>query len=253
MLVGADGFMDGHPLTPANAKAAAEIAILKASIAEIATLAGNQDAGHAAWRGASDDRVRLRAELRSKLSEISVISKVLDPVLYPTAKAQFKMTVNGSFASYVTRGNAFIQAIGPIKAAFVEHGLAADFDEGLAEAVAALEEAGAHTESALQKQMLGTASMLEAARRGIRAVRVLDSIVSPRLRSTNPALLAVWKAVTKIERPPKRAETGGAPAGGGSATQVVAGPVAGGGSGSGLASSAVESPVNGNAGEVIVA
>jgi hypothetical protein len=186
---------------PANPKATAQIAILKASITELATLAGNQDAGRAEWRGASDDRIRLRNELRDKLSEISAISKVLDPETYPTARQQFKMTVNGSFASYVTRGHAFLTAIGPMKAAFVEHGLAADFDEALSDAVTQLEDAGAHTESALQVQMIGTASMNDTAKRGVRAVRILDSIVSPKLKST-PALLAVWKAVTRIERAP---------------------------------------------------
>ncbi len=226
MLVGADGFMDENPLTPPNAKATAEIAILKGSIAELATLAANQDAGRAERAGASDDRVRLKFELREKLREISAISKVLDPVLYPTARAQFKVTVNGSFASYVTRGNAFVQAIGPVKAAFVEHGLAADFDEVLAEAVTALEEAGAHAESALQMQMGGTAGMELAAKRGVRAVRVLDSIVTPRLKSTNPALLAVWKAATRIERPPRKTPPdggAGGSGGSGSGTPLAAG------------------------------
>ena len=202
MLVAVDEFMDEHPLTPAVPKATAQIAVLKGGITELATLAGNQDAGRAEWRGASDDRVRLKFELREKLREISVISKALDPATYPTAREQFKMTVNGSFASYVTRGHAFIQAIGPMKAAFVEHGLAADFDEALSDTVTQLEDAGAHTENALQGQMIATASMLDTAKRGVRAVRVLDSIVRPKLKST-PALLAVWKAVTKIERAPQ--------------------------------------------------
>jgi hypothetical protein len=205
MLVGVDEFLDEHALTPPVAKATAEIAVLKGSIAELATLAANQDAGNAEWKGASDDRDRLRNQLREELREVSAIAKVLDPEQYPTAKAQFKLTVNGSFASYINRGNAFIQAIGPIKAVFVEHGLAADFDEALADTIAQLEEAGGHTENALQGQMVGTAGMAEAAKRGVRAVRVLDSIVRPKLKS-NPALLQVWKAVTKIERPPKRAK-----------------------------------------------
>jgi len=206
MLVAVDEFLDDHAITPPIAKATAEIAILKGSITELATLAANQDAGRAEWRGASDDRVRLRLALRDKLSEISAIAKVLDPVLYPTARQQFKMTVNGSFASYITRGNAFLQVIGPIKAAFVDHGLAADFDEALSDAVTQLEDAGAHTENALQHQMTGTAGMELAAKRGVKAVRILDSIMRPRLKVT-PALLEVWKAVTRIERPPKKETT----------------------------------------------
>ena len=53
--------------------------------------------------------------------------------------------------------------------------------------------------------MVGIAGMAETAMRNVRAFRVLDSIVRPKLKS-NPALLQVWKAVTKIERPPKRAK-----------------------------------------------
>ena len=192
MLVAVDEFLDDHAITPPIAKATAEIAILKGSITELATLAANQDAGRGEWRGASDDRVRLKAALSDKLSEISAIAKVLDPVLYPTARQQFKMTVNGSFISYITRGNAFLQVIGPIKAAFVDHGLAADFDEALSDAVTQLEEAGAHAENALQHQMTGTAGMELAAKRGVKEVRVLDSIMRPRLKAT-PALLEVWE------------------------------------------------------------
>jgi hypothetical protein len=227
MLVAVDEFIEEHPLTPAVPKATAEITLLKGSITELATLAASQDAGRAERAGASDDRVRLKQVLRLKLGEISAISKVLDPELYPTARAQFKMTVNGSFASYVTRGHAFLTAIGPMKAAFIEHGLAADFDETLSDAVTQLEDAGAHTESALQGQMAGTAGMKEVAKRGVRAVRVLDSILSPKLKSSNPALLEVWKAVVRIEKGPagegEAAGAGGAGGGAGS----------GGGSGSG--------------------
>src|SRR5215203_1272386 len=127
MLVGSDEFLTIHPLVPTVAKADAQIVILKACIAEIATLAADQDAGHAAWMGASDERVYLKFKLREELNEISTIAKALDPETYPAAKAQFKMSVNGSFASYINRGHAFLQAVGPMKALFVEHGLPADF------------------------------------------------------------------------------------------------------------------------------
>jgi hypothetical protein len=221
MLVSTDEFLTLHPLVPTVAKADAEIVILKASIAEIATLAAEQDAGRAAWSGASDEREYLRGKLKDQLSEISVVSKALDPETYPTARAQFKMTVNGSFASYVTRGHAFLTAIGPIKAAFVEHGLAADFDEALSDAIAALEEAGASTYNGRQAQMAGTAGMKLALKRGVRAVRVLDSIVAPKLKKTDPALLVVWKAVTRIERPPKKTAEAGSGGGGGAGSPSV--------------------------------
>ena len=223
MLVGSDEFLTIHPLVPTVAKADAQIIILKASIAEIATLAAAQDAGHAAWMGASDERVYLKFRLREELGEISAIAKALDPETYPTAKAQFKLTVNGSFASYINRGHAFLEAIGPMKAVFVEYGLPADFDEALSDTITALEEAGASTYNGRQTQMAGTAGMRLAVKRGVRAVRVLDSIVTPKLRQTNPALLEVWKAATKIERPPKKKAAAPAAGGGGGSGSTPAG------------------------------
>ena len=41
------------------------------------------DAGRAEWRGASDDRVRLKLALRDKLSEVSAIAKVLESGALP--------------------------------------------------------------------------------------------------------------------------------------------------------------------------
>ena len=48
--------------------------------------------------------------------------------------------------------------------------------------------------------------MLYPAASGVKAVRILDSIMRPRLKAT-PALLEVWKAVYRIERPPKKKST----------------------------------------------
>jgi len=69
MLVGSDEFLTIHPIVPANPKAAAEIVILKASIAEMTTLAATQDGGHAAWSGASDEREYLKLKLQDELRE----------------------------------------------------------------------------------------------------------------------------------------------------------------------------------------
>jgi hypothetical protein len=45
----------------------------------------------------------------------------------------------------MNRGNAFVDAIGPVKAAFIEHAMPADFDEQLAGLLAEFAAAGVRT------------------------------------------------------------------------------------------------------------
>ena len=106
-----------------------------------------------------------------------------------------------TYAELMNRGNAFVEAIGPVKAAFVEHGLPVDFDEQLAELLAQFAAAGVRTNGGLHKQMDGTAGMAEAARKGVKAVRVLDSIMREKLKDS-PAELSVWIKVQQIKSGP---------------------------------------------------
>jgi hypothetical protein len=103
----------------------------------------------------------------------------------------------------LNRSRAFVEAIGPIKAAFVAHGQPSDFDETFAGIIVAMDAATARRFSGLHEQMSGTAGMEVAAKRGVKAVRVLDSILSLKLKD-DPSQLAVWKAAQRIERDPVR-------------------------------------------------
>src|SRR3954469_11877031 len=97
MLGSVAGYMAAHPLVPANPAATAQLAIVTASIATIETLGGDQDHGVGAALGATDDRSRIAGELRPALREISGIAKQLDEVLYPGARAAFRMSGTGSY------------------------------------------------------------------------------------------------------------------------------------------------------------
>jgi hypothetical protein len=59
------------------------------------------------------------------------VGKQLDQELYPGQRSN-SAAATDSYAELMNRGNAFIDAIGPVKAAFVEHAMPADFDEQLA-------------------------------------------------------------------------------------------------------------------------
>jgi hypothetical protein len=102
------------------------------SITTIEDLGATQEHGQGEALGATDDRERIAGELRAGVREISGIAKQLDEVLYPGARAQFRLTGTSSFTGLLNRSRSFLESIGPMKAAFVEHGQPADFDETLA-------------------------------------------------------------------------------------------------------------------------
>jgi hypothetical protein len=205
MLTRVKQFTTDHPLLPANATATAQIAVLDASIAALSANGTGQETGRGLVAGAVDDRLRLQGELRKELSGIARIARELDEEAYPGAAAQFRCSRIRTYTGLLNRAHAFIEAIGPMKAVFVDHGMPADFDESLAGLVAALEAAGNRKFGGLHEQMNGTAGLDLAAKKGVKAVRVLDAIMRQKLKS-NPALLAVWIQAQKIERPPKKAK-----------------------------------------------
>ena len=204
MLIRVDGYMADHPLTPAIALATAQIGKIQLSISQLTALGADQDGGGAMRSGSAADRRRIAKSIRKALSRIARVGKQLDQELYPGTAQQFRCSTN-SYAELMNRGNAFIDAIGAVKAAFVEHGLPADFDEQLAELLAQFNTAGVRTNGGLHKQMDGTAGMEESAKKGVKAVRVLDSIMREKLKD-DPAELSVWIKTQQIKSGPTTEE-----------------------------------------------
>ncbi len=203
MLIRVDGYLADHPLAPPVALATTQIGLIQLSITELTALGGSQASGTALRSGSAADRRRIAKELRKALSRIARVGKQLDQEVYPGTAQQFRCDTK-SYAQLVNRTTAFLEAIGPIKAAFVEHGMPADFDEQLSELLAEFTAAGVRTFGGLHKQMDGTAGMKESARKGVKAVRVLDSIMREKLKN-NPAELSVWILAQRIKSGPTTA------------------------------------------------
>jgi hypothetical protein len=132
MLVRADQFGTDHPLTPVNARVTALLLLLKGVITQVNTLGGGQESGRGQFRGGASERLRLSVNLRKMMRKISDIAAVLDPATFPGAREQFRMPRTKTYQDLLNRAQAFLEAVGPIKAAFVAHDLPADFDEQLA-------------------------------------------------------------------------------------------------------------------------
>jgi hypothetical protein len=202
-LLSVKGYMETHPLVPPLPDATAQMVVVTGSIATIESLGGTQAHGEGEALGATDSRELIAVELRAALREISGIAKQLDQTLYPGAKAAFRLTGIGTFTGVLNRARSFTESAGPIKAAFVGRGLPADFDEILAGLVADMAMATNRRVLGVQERKQGTVGMAVAADAGIKAVRVLDSIMTVKLKS-DPVMLAVWKAAQRIERDPVR-------------------------------------------------
>ena len=202
MLVKADQFGTDHPLTPANTRVTALLLLLKAVITQVNTLGGGQESGRGQFRGGASERLRLSKSLRKLMRKISDIGAVLDPAAYPGAREQFRMPRSKTYQDLLNRGQAFLEAVGPIKSAFVERDLPVDFDEQLAGLIAEFTTATQLKASGLADQVQGTAGDRAATLNGVDIVRELDAILKVRYEN-DPGLYAAWKSASHIERPPR--------------------------------------------------
>ena len=111
--------------------------------------------------------------------------------------------------------NGFLEKLtGPVKTAFIAHGLAADFDEQIQGQVAQLEAALGRQNAGVLTRKGGTLGLTAKSRRGMEIVRALDAIHRNKLRILDPVLYGVWNAAKRLESMPVRATVAAAGAGG---------------------------------------
>jgi hypothetical protein len=163
------------------------------------------------------------------------------------------MPKSNGYAAIISRAQSFLEAIGPVKAVFVERGLPADFDEQLADALAEIASFSQTRTMGQAEQIGGTAGIAAKASEGLMYLRELDSILSYQYRN-DPALLAGWKAVRHVQEDPVREDEEETGAGEGSqplalATNTLSGAAL---SGNGHESlGGVEPRVNGTSGVLV--
>ena len=194
-----------NPLTPANTRATALYTQIGTTATSLRAHADDQDSGNAEFRSGTLSRREATQALLGQMRPINQMARALPKEQYPGVRALFRMPPTTGYAAILSRANAFLEAVGPIKSAFVERGLPADFDEQLAEKVAAITAATNSRTLGKAAQVGGTAGMEAMASEGLAAVAELDSILTYQYRN-NPALLAAWKSVRHVQRDPVRAD-----------------------------------------------
>ena len=197
-----EGFGIEHPLTPPNARATALFGQVTVVKLQMRDLGSNQVHGFGLFRGGASERQALARELEQTLRGIWETARALDPVLYPNAAEQFRLPKDPRHQQLVDYGHAFLGAIGPIKTAFVERAWAADFDEQLADKITQLDSAVQRRNTGRQERRSGTAGLDQAVKKLKTIVVELSAIMKAALRTSDPALLAVWKNAARVYSDP---------------------------------------------------
>ena len=183
-----------------NARGTALFGSIATAATQMQTHATKQIGGKGERHAGSTERVRIGELLRLELVDIGNTGRSLDPEEFPGVGAQFRLPTSGTYQTLRATAQAYLEAIGPIKAAFVDREYPADFDEKLAALVVAFDEATQDTDAGLQEQSGGTAGLRVVSSRALKAVRELDAMITKKLRTSDPALLQVWKNTSRVER-----------------------------------------------------
>ncbi|HEX8733939.1 MAG TPA: hypothetical protein VF721_01360 [Pyrinomonadaceae bacterium] len=187
---------------PAASPGGKALAELSAVISEIRTLAAEQVAAESSARqhiGVKDEEIEA---LRQSVRGINRAAKAFTGEI-PGSDLKFRLPRNRSEQNLLATARAFLADAEPLKAKFIEYGLAADCLDKLEALIEAVEERGAAADSAGEQKSGATGGLVEAIRRGMDISRRLDSIVRIKYEN-NAARLSAWKTASRLERAPKK-------------------------------------------------
>src|SRR5215213_10227295 len=129
-------FGGNNTLIPLNARAEVLYGVIGTVAIALRTHGADQDGGNAEFRSGTFNRHDAADELRDEMRPINKMARALPRDEFPGVRELFRMPRSNAYAALISRATSFLDAIGPVKATFVERGLPADFDEKLAEKLA---------------------------------------------------------------------------------------------------------------------
>ena len=215
-------FILDHPFAPPVPRADVLVTNINTAATTLRERGSDQALGRVSFRAGVDERAAMAEALRQTMRDINDTASELDTVQYPGVRMLFRMPTSSGYQALINGARAFIEALVPMQAAFVERGYLADFDEALVLQIDAVEAATLRKYRGLQLQRNGTADLELVARSGMAAVRELGTIVRRRYRLANPGLYEVWKAASRPQSAPKAATTATSPTVGGNSPSPAA-------------------------------
>ncbi|MEA2173556.1 MAG: hypothetical protein QOD00_1148 [Blastocatellia bacterium] len=120
----------------------------------------------------------------------------------PGLDDKFRMPRGNNDQTLLNTARAFAADAAPLNAQFIRYEMAASFLTDLDAAINAFEQAVSHQNQGRENATASTVSLGASTERGVSLVRQLDAIVRNKFRD-DPAALAAWKSVTRIEHAPQ--------------------------------------------------
>ena len=194
-------FIAGH--TPPNAPTSfgRQLAELDDVLAKLDQIGVDQEAGTRTTRAETRHQKQLRTTLWQ--SHMTPVSRVARELFGATGgdKALKMPLKSASNEAVVNSARAMAEAAEKEKDRFEEHGLPADFALQLRTAADALTNALATRVETTRRKVKATAAADEQVKRGKRAVRLLDAIITPALKDDADEL-AAWRNARKVNAVP---------------------------------------------------
>lgn len=185
---------------------------LEGIIGRLTSFAVEQDSTNRAALAGTIRRRRLLEELRQEfMRPVSQLATQLFPDDEEMQRA-LSMPPFRDHERILAAANAMIDRATPHKDRFATGGFAADFLDRFKKAVADLQATIDEQTSLIARRSAATVGQLDELQRGRDLVRLLDTMIAPRLKAT-PAQAKEWRKLTRFRPfPVSEPETEGAPA-----------------------------------------
>jgi hypothetical protein len=195
-----DNIADFPPASPGG-KALAE---LSAVISQIRAFAAEQVSGAGSSRqhiGVKDEEVDALMRL---IRNINRAANAFEDEI-PGSDLKFRLPRNRSEQNILATARAFLADAEPLKAKFIEYGLAADFTDKLQALIEAVDERAAAADSAGEQKAGATGGLIDIVREGMSISRRLDSIVRIKYED-NAAKLSAWTTASHLKKAPEKTQ-----------------------------------------------
>jgi hypothetical protein len=199
-------FFSEHSILTFGTRGTALIAEIDTTRNAMRSQGASQVSGHGEFRGGVADRRELAAELRAQMREIELTAEAMDLLSAPVPAEQLQVPRSQAFQTLLDTATAFVTVLTPlpVQQAFIDRDFPTDFVTELATLATQFADATSRKYAGQQTQMGGTLGVDHSAAKGLAMVKELNAIMIKKLRKTDPVLLGVWQAASRLEQPPRR-------------------------------------------------
>jgi hypothetical protein len=189
---------------PADSRGRALYAAVDTSVKNMESYAATQAQHARALKEKTAQRKVAFDAMRKAMGAISRTARSMSPST-PGIEERFRLPSNKDGQTWLATARAFVAECEPLAGEFVARGMPPDFIDDLKARILAFEQAADGQAQKSAEQVAATASLAEAAEKGLEAVRELSVIVR-NVYADNEAELAAWESASHVERAPRRAE-----------------------------------------------